>query len=250
MPEAFFLPDGDRYVATELTRGPWDPGSQHAGPPAALVGREIERAGRLDRGRLARVTYEIVRPIPIGPVTVTAQVTRPGRSVELVDASLHGEKGDELVRARAWRIRSTEVDLDGGLVPHDPPPPGPAELAPGDFFPTGQEIGYHTAMEARFASGAFLELGPATAWFRMRCPLVAGEEPTPLDRVLAAADSGNGISATLDFHRYLFVNTDLTVGLMRPPAGEWVCLESATYPEPSGVGLTDTALWDERGRIG
>jgi hypothetical protein len=85
---------------------------------------------------------------------------------------------------------------------------------------------------------------------RMRIPLVAGEEPTPLQRVLAAADSGNGISATLDFRRYLFINVDLTVHLGRMPAGEWVCLDSLTTPEPTGVGLTDTMLLDELGPIG
>lgn len=250
MPESFFVPDAGRYVATELTRGPWDPNHQHAGPSAALIGREVERAGRIEGGRTARLTLEILRPIPIGPVSLTADVTRPGRTVELVEAVLADAEGAELVRARAWRIRTAEVDLAGGLVPEAPPPPSPETLEPVAFFPTGQDVGYHTAMEARFAAGAFLELGPATAWFRMRCALVEGEEPSPLERVLAAADSGNGISGTLDFRRYVFVNTDLTVNLFRPPVGEWVCLDAVTHPEPSGVGLADTALHDEQGRIG
>jgi hypothetical protein len=85
---------------------------------------------------------------------------------------------------------------------------------------------------------------------RIRRPLVAGEEPSALQRVLAVADSGNGISATLDYARYLFINVDLTVHLHRLPAGEWVCLDSVTVPEPSGIGQTDTVLLDERGPIG
>ena len=105
-------------------------------------------------------------------------------------------------------------------------------------------------MEYRFVTGSFIEIGPATTWMRMRVPLVAGEEPTPLQRVLAAADSGNGISSALDYRPYVFINVDLTVHLHRPPAGEWVCLESITVPEPSGVGMTDTRLWDESGPIG
>ena len=105
-------------------------------------------------------------------------------------------------------------------------------------------------MEYRFATGSFLGSGPATAWMRMLHPLVEGEEPSPLQRVLIAADSGNGISSTLDFRRYLFINVDLTVHLHRMPAGEWVCLDSLTVPEPTGVGMTDTMLFDERGPIG
>ena len=85
---------------------------------------------------------------------------------------------------------------------------------------------------------------------RIRQPLVAGEEPSALQRVLAVADSGNGISATLDYDRYVFINIDLTVHLHRLPAGEWVCLDSVTVPESSGVGQTDTVLFDERGPIG
>ena len=84
----------------------------------------------------------------------------------------------------------------------------------------------------------------------MRLPLVEGEEPTPLQRVLVAADSGNGVSATLDWSAYLFINVDLTVHLHRLPAGEWVCLDAVTTPEPTGIGLADTALHDERGPIG
>ena len=84
----------------------------------------------------------------------------------------------------------------------------------------------------------------------MRHPLVAGERPSPLQRVLIAADSGNGVSATLDWSRYLFINVDLSVHLHRLPAGEWVCLEAVTIPEPTGVGLADTAVYDERGPLG
>ena len=85
---------------------------------------------------------------------------------------------------------------------------------------------------------------------RMRVPLVEGEQPGPLTRVLVAADSGNGISNVLDFHEYLFVNADLTVHLARYPAGEWVCLQAVTSVDQAGVGLADTALYDERSQIG
>jgi hypothetical protein len=104
-------------------------------------------------------------------------------------------------------------------------------------------------MEFRFVTGSFLELGPATVWTRMRYPLVAGEVPSPLCRALVAADSGNGVSAALDFRHWRFINPDLTVYLLRPPAGQWVALEAATMLA-DGVGLADTALHDERGPIG
>lgn len=259
MADAFFIARDDRYEPTELTRGPWDPKAQHAGPPAALLGREIERLPSDGDLHVGRITFEILRPIPIAPLTVSAQVERPGRNVEFVRASLSDDRG-EVVRASAWRLRTGEVEIPDLPLPSDPGlpgkldprhvPPPPSEARPGEFMPTGFDVGYHTAMEYRFVSGDFVEEGPAVAWMRMGVPLIAGEEPSPLTRVLAAADSGNGVSATLDWSKWLFVNVDLTVHLTRMPGGEWVCLDAITVPETNGIGLADTALYDERGPIG
>jgi acyl-Coa thioesterase superfamily protein/acyl-CoA thioesterase superfamily protein len=246
--DAFYHPDGDGYVASELTRGPWDPDAQHAGPPSALLARAVERCGEPDGAQVGRITIEILRPVPIGRLRAEARVARPGRSVELLEATLEGEDG-ELMRASAWRLRTREVELSPE-PPADPPPPGPDRGHDVPFFATGQDVGYHTAMDYRFVRGAFLDPGPALVWMRMRQPLVDGEEPTPLQRVLVVADSGNGVSAALDVGRYVFINTDLSVHLLRMPAGEWICLDARTYPEDNGVGLADTALYDERGRIG
>jgi hypothetical protein len=245
---SFFRGDGDVFEPTESTRGPWDPDAQHAGPPAALLGRAIERCGDGEGKHVGRVTFEVLRPVPMTTLTVSAEVVRPGRSVELVEASLADRDG-EVMLARGWRLKTEPVEF--APAPADEPPPhGPADGTPRDFFPTGVDEGYHTAMEYRFVTGAFLELGPAVVWMRMRHPLVDGEEPTPLQRVLVAADSGNGVSAALDYHRFLFINTDLTVHLHRGPKTEWVCLDAVTRLDAGGVGMSDTLLWDERGRIG
>ncbi len=244
MPDAFYVSDGHRFVPTELTRGPWDAGAQHAGPPSALIGRALERCEPREDMRLGRVTFEILRPVPLAPLEVEARVVRPGRSVELLEATLTGPEGD-LVRARAWRLTPGELRLD---EPVGEAPPGPSAGEPGQFFPTGEPVGYHTAMEYRFLEGGFLEPGPARVWMRMRVPLVEGELPTPLQRVLVAADSGNGVSAALDWKRFIFINTDLSVHLLREPAGDYVCLDAVTHVD--GLGLADTVLWDEEGRIG
>ena len=245
---AFFTARADAFEPSELTRGPWDPEAQHAGPPAALVARALERVGEPDGKRIGRVTFEILRPVPIAELRVEARVVRPGRNVEFLEASLSGPEG-ELIRATAWRLRTAAVELDPAPAV-EPPPHGPADGVPRDFFPTGADVGYHTAMEYLFVSGSYLEPGPAVVWMRMLHPLVEGEEPSPLQRVAVAADSGNGVSAALDYRRFLFINTDLTIHLHRLPETEWVCLDAVTRPEPDGVGMADTLLGDERGRIG
>ena len=250
MPQAFYEREGELYAATELTRGPWDPGAQHAGPPAALLGRELERLPDAAEFHIGRVTCEILGSVPIAPVRLSARVVRPGRRVQLLEAELRDEAGTPLMRASAWRIRTAAVEIPAAALAAPAPPPGPGQGAEGDFFPTGEELGYHSAMEVRFVRGGFLEPGPALVWLRMRQPLVAGEEPSPLQRVLVTADVGNGVSAALDYRRYLFINVDLTVHLERLPAGEWVCVDAVTLPQPHGVGTAESVLADEGGRIG
>ena len=186
--------------------------------------------------------------MPISTLACAAEVVRPGRSVELVEGALSHD-GVDVMRARAWRIRTAPLALDQG-PPREDAPPGPSAAQARDYFPTEWETGHHTAMEVRFLAGGYTEPGPARAWIRMRVALVEGEEPSALDRVLVAADSGNGVSSPLDYRRYLFINTDLSVALRRLPAGEWICLDSTTWAEPDGVGLTDTMLLDESGMIG
>jgi hypothetical protein len=251
VPDAFYeAAGGDRYDSTELTRGPWDPGAQHAGPPAALLAREIERLPDAGEFQIGRVTCEILRSVPIAPIRVAARILRPGRRVQLVEAELSDEAGEPMMRAHAWRLRAAPVEIPPEAMAAAEPPPGPERGAEVEFFPTGQELGYHTAMEVRFVKGAFIEPGPALVWLRMRQPLVSGEEPSPLQRVMVAADVGNGVSASLDYQRYLFINVDITVHLERMPVGEWVCVDARTLPQPSGNGTAESVLSDEGGRIG
>ena len=176
---------------------------------------------------MGRATYEILRPVPIAPLRVEAAVVRPGRSVEMVEATLSSDDG-ELIRATAWRLRTSNVefaDPDGRRAP----PPGPEQGEAGQFFRTGHDFGYHTAMEYRFVRGDFMEAGPATVWMRPRLALVDGEQVTPLQRVLVAGDSGNGVSAALDWQRYLFINVDLSVHL-HPAAGRRLGLPRRRHP--------------------
>ncbi len=104
-------------------------------------------------------------------------------------------------------------------------------------------------METRAAHGTLFE-GPCAIWFRLRHPLLPGELPSPWQRVAVAADSGNGISAVLDLERYSFVNSDLTIHLLRRPLGEWIALDARTWLGAGGSGIAESALYDEEGLVG
>lgn len=253
MLDALFRPDGDRWMPHDLARGPWSPHALHGGPVAALLARTAERAETPGPMHPARLTVELLRPVPFEPLVATAAVVRPGRKVQWIEARLHAGTA-EVARATLLRIRAADVPWPartaGGdtALPFPGPAAGTAVRAP---WAEDARAAYHsTATEHRVVRGAWGELGPTTDWIRLRHPLVPGEDPSPLQRVAAVADFGNGISSALPYEAYRFINPDLTVTLHRLPATEWVGLDAVTFPERHGVGVAESVLYDERGRIG
>lgn len=251
LPSCLYERDGERYLPTGLTRGPWDRGFQHAGPPAALLARAVEQASGLAPGLTARLSFDILRPVPLAPHTVATRILRPGRNVELVEATLSDAgSGDALMRLTAWRLRSEPVDLPAAVSAPDPPPPPPEQGGSSRPAFWTEPVAYHAALDWRFVAGTFESPGPAATWTRLRVALVEGEEPTPLERLLVMADAASGISAVLDWERWSFVNVDLGVNLEREPEGEWMAMDAVTRPGPAGAGLCVGVLSDERGRVG
>jgi len=247
---ALFLPDGNRLVPTQFAVGPWSSDALHGGPVAALAARAAESVEGGDELRLVRITLELLRPVPLTPLATASRVVRPGRRVQLIDTVIEAD-GVEVAWSRALRIRAVQGQPPVlPTVPEDeaPVPPSLAGRRPSH---DGQPRAFHNeGVEMRYVTGAFERPGPATVWFRLRCPVVLGEEPSPWQRAAAAADFGNGVSAELPLGSSLFINPDLTVALHRPPVGEWVCLEARTRFGAPGMGAAESALWDEEGRIG
>jgi hypothetical protein len=236
----------DRYLATEHTAGPWSDKTQHMGPPAALLARELERCEPRPDLTFSRLTYEVLGAVPLGELTVHATVERTGRAVELLAAELR--VGDRtMVRARAWRLAQSDTTEVAGGAPAvlDAPDTAPAMRIPTEF---GE--GYLAATEWRSLSGGFTGSGVATVWGRPRVALVAGEEASPLQRLCTIADSGNGVSNRLDIRKWMFINTDLTIHLYRQPVGEWFALDAETTVGPTGSGIASSVLHDAHGPIG
>jgi hypothetical protein len=252
MADAIFVRDGDLFVPTELARGPWSPDAQHGGAPAALLARLVERFEGGASMFVARLTIELLRPVPISPLAARVRFARPGRKVQLVEASL--ASGDvDVARCTGLRIRLTDIALPPTRAGHrqPPAPAGGISSQPPWAASVGYRAFHNAGVEHRFVAGSFDRPGPATDWIRLCVPLVDGEDTSPLSRVAAAADFGNGVSWVI--HRsdgFSFINPDLTIYLHRYPAGEWVCLDAVTHVEPHGVGLAESLLFDEQGPIG
>jgi hypothetical protein len=245
--QPFYLPLGaGRFRSTPSTAGPWGPASQHGGPPAALLARAVEELEREGPRRVVgRFTMELLGPVPVGPLRVEASVVRPGRSVEMCEATLYDEGGRACARGTAWLFPATD---DGPVQDGRPLPHGPGDGVPKDP-PANWSGGYLDAVEWRWISGAVTEPGPGLVWMRPTVPLVDGEQPSPLQRLMTCVDSASGASAALDPADWGFLNTDLSVHVLREPVGEWICLDAETTLGSGSVGMAVARVYDERGLV-
>ena len=251
MSDAFFTPlsgDGRRYRGEEACVGPWSPQLMHGGPPSALLVQASEQAAAgVDDGLIAvRASVDFLSSVPVGDVEVSARVVRRGRRITLTEATL-ATGGKQVLQARVWHVGPAETATPARDDDRTRQPPAPLQVA---VEMTGWTFPYAKALEWRVVDGDPTGPGAAAVWSRSRIPVVAGREPSGLQRAVLTADSGNGISAGLDWNRWSFVNIDLDVHLSRPLAGVWVLLDAVTRYEPSGTALATSALFDEQGPVG
>ncbi len=236
----------ETFSSQPTTAGPWGPDSQHGGPPAALLTRAVERLDTGDERVLGRLTMELLGPVPVGPLAVEASVVRPGRSVDLCEATLYDEERDRPVaRAAAWRF---PAGVEGPRQAQQPLShthrDGERHPRPGSW-----SGGYLDAVDWRWIKGAVTEPGPGVVWMRPEVDLVEGEEMDPTQRLMACVDSASGVSAELDPGRWAFLNTELTVHVLRPPVGEWLCLDAETTLGSGSVGMATSHVYDEQGLV-
>lgn len=252
LPTAVFTQDGAVWRPSILSRGPWDTRAQHGGAPSALLAHLAETALPGPGWQLARLSVELIKPVPVAPLTVR-QETDPAGSTTRMAIDLYAE--DVLVaRAHVLMLRGKPLALPAELPGWSPAQllPTPSECSarlsiPG--MPDGISF-YQSAVESRLAQGDPTQPGPAAAWFRLAVPLVQDQPTSPAMRAAAAADFGNGLSWVLPPERYLFANADLSLHLHRPPDGEWIGLLSQTHADGSGAGTTLSRLYDVHGPIG
>ena len=237
------------------TAGPWTADAMHGGPPSALLVRACEEAAGADGPPLVavRAAVDFLGPVPLGDLEVTARLVRPGRRVALAEATMHAA-GRPVLTARTWflAVAAGPVPLppgapDGSAGTEPVPPPDDLAQVGGRFWTS---FPYARAVEWRPARGDADGPGDAAVWARPRIPLVAGEEPSGLQRAVLVADSSSGVSAGLDWASWQFVNVDLTVHLARPLVGDWVCLDARSGYAPSGTGLARATLHDQDGVVG
>lgn len=248
MSESYFTTaDGVWFQPTPHARGPWDVNACHGGPPSALIVRAVEQL--VPEKRLARLSVDIERPIPMAGFRVEAQLVRSGRAASRVTARL---LDDDRVYARASSLllRTTD-DFEGASAPVDPP--SFAQSVPGPFpiedTVHGEEA-FPNSLEVRYDPGSGVGGGgPTTMWMRT-VAILAGEEASGVQRMCPLADSGNGISYNAYVDEMLFINADLQLSLVRDPVGEWFCSRATSHWAADGTGLSVSVLFDISRHVG
>ncbi len=244
---SFYVPDDDgRFLSQPATASPWGPTSQHGSPPSALLARAVERLEGGSGRFVGRITIDLLGPVPVGALSVEARLVRPGRNLDLCEATLVDEEaGRAVARASAWRFPDGTVGPrpESRPLPHGPTD-GVEQQPPGVWSP-----GYVQAVEWHWVKGGVAEPGPAVVWMRPRVTLVEGEESTPFQTLMACVDSASGVSAELDVAEWGFQNPELTVHLLRRPVGEWFCLEAETTLGGASAAVATSAVYDVHGLV-
>ncbi|EKS32648.1 thioesterase family protein [Afipia clevelandensis] len=245
--EAVFRVDGNRVATSEHAAGPWDPSMQHGGAPSSLIVWAAERIPTAQPMHIARLTVDLMRPVPVAPLTIATEVLREGRKIQLCMVRLLAE-GVEVARATVLKIRTQPVtfpDKTIGAAPLDVPLP-----ETGAVDEAGNSSKFIQGLTLRAVRGGFLQPGPGAVWFRANRPMVDGAVTSQAMRAVLAADCSNGVSSELDFKTWSFINADLTVTFAREPVGDWILLNSKMTLGADGAGVAISRLADTHGYFG
>lgn len=245
--DAIYRIDGNDIETSPNAAGPWDPTMQHGSPPSALVTYLAEQIPAPSPMQIARVTVDLLRPVPVGPLTYQTEVLREGRKIQLCAVRLLS-KGVIVVGATVLKIRIAPPDLPDDIEhpPLDVPAPDDCPVLDPGFTRNP----FVRGMSLRKVYGGFGEIGPGATWYRADRALVEGQPTSQAMRAVIASDFSNATSSILDFKHWTFINADLNVFFARQPIGDWVLLNSEMWLGPDGAGIASSKLADAHGYFG
>jgi acyl-CoA thioesterase len=238
--------DERRFLATDEVSGAWDTDHQHIAPALGLLVHavELDRDHRRDDHlHVGRLSYDILGVVPVDTVEVDVRVLRPGRTIELVEASLHHD-GRTVVLLRAWLLQADDNRSVAGSPlprlrpPADLPPWDPTTVWPGGFI---------ASAEVRRDQD---EPGRARFWVRTATALVDGEPVSDLARCAGLLDIANGMTVRAAPEQVAFPNVDLTAHFFEEPRGDWIGFDTSVSFGATGLGLTSSILHDQHGPVG
>lgn len=241
---------GADILCSPYAGGPWNPDHQHGGAVSALLTRSLERIESPSPMRLARITIDMFRGVPLTPLRVETRIVRGGRRIQSIEANLYDQ--DTLVaRATGLRIRNNDSVSELEALPKLDPEVGPPPAIVPEFemrSGLGEIPPFVRAVD--LVPGQARECGEvATTWTRLRCQIVEGEETSPIVRLAALVDFASGTGNAMDYSKYSSINPDLSIQILREPRSEWIALRGVTFRSGDGVGQSHSTVHDREGMI-
>ena len=245
--ECCFVAEGAELQPTEFAVGPWSADTLQGSAYGGVLVRALERDDGAAGMALARLSFDLWRPVTREPLSPSVTILREGRKARTVEASL-AQGGKPVARCTAVFLKTDAASTPPGVAS------GPPSLGPEAGSPVPPHVRswspFFTGVETRVVAGDLLKPGPASAWFNLRRPLVGAEANSPFVHAVSAADLASGISAVVDLRVWTFINADLTVVFWRVPDTPWILLEAETFVGDGGTGVAHGRLSDRRGAFG
>jgi hypothetical protein len=196
---------------------------------------------------IARVTIDLMRPVPVAPLTIATEVLREGRKIQLCGIKLLAESV-VVVGATVLKIKRQTLALPDDIKALQVDLPAPELSLVEDGHAATSPFVRSVSMRA--ARGRFGQAGAGAIWFRVDQPLIEGHTVSQAMRAVVAADFSNATASTLDFRAWTYINADLTVSFARQPVGDWILLDGECWIGADGTGLAMSRLADRHGYFG
>lgn len=242
--ESYFTRIDDHTFDSNIhTQGAWNTNEQHVAPSFGLLVHEVERdrdARRDDAIAVTRASFDIYGTYTLDPVTISTRVLRPGRTIELVEASLE-QNGRAAIVGRLWLMRG--YDTSAFAANELSPIPGHDSMVDASFAKDWPGA----AVQSIDAVQIEEHPGRAISWTRPKVALVSDEPVSDLARFTGLFDFANGLTPRARPEEVLFPNLDLTVHYLRAPSGQWLGYDTTVSYSAYGTGLTHTVLHDDDG---
>ena len=241
------------------TGSPWSMSTQHGGPINALLMYGIETATLDTPKRVARLSVDILRPVPREPLRLNTRILREGRRLAVVDAALERESDGmpvAVARAQLMKDRDDHKPLFPRAAEHNPTPNDTDEA---DLISESRRRegppGFHLNIEMRHGMDKSGPIG----WFTWSGELIIGLATSSAQRCAAICDLATIVSGRMRLSgegrwdnkiRFEMLNTDTTIHFLRPPIGDWFAFYDPSIIDERGTGITETPLHDKNGVLG
>jgi hypothetical protein len=239
----------DAFSPLPPSHSGWDPTLTNGSAAAGLLATLLEGALRQPGFQVARITVDLLKPVPFAPLKGSARVLRAGGRLRQGEAELTCD-GKLVARASGLFLAPS----DGPACVHGAtalPPPGDVEST--GMFRVAKEPTRHPSYQhycdmrwvtARVAPRPALWVTPPTVF-------IEDEPCTDLVRCVAAADLVAGLAELTRRSQTpespVAINSDLNLTFAGEPRGAAFGLRLTQLAADAGVGFAHAELFDEGG---